>query len=172
MNSLGHVITENWFTYSGEALAKYRYRYDQSGNVVMSLDILNGIEYNYYYKGERIQRATESAIEFASSLGSDAVTSKKVSAGSIFEALVCAFVAGVATMIFSGNLPAKKISKYNKQLLRHLQKKKWKIIRSGIRTFWNHVKVFISRYWNGSVAVAIFGTSSHTFCKAVVLNSN
>ena len=62
-NSLGHVITENWFTSSGEALAKYRYGYDQSGNLAKSLDILNSIEYNYYYKDERIQRATESTVE-------------------------------------------------------------------------------------------------------------
>ena len=44
-------------------MAKYRYGYDQAGNLVKSLDILNGIEYNYYYKGECIQRATESAVE-------------------------------------------------------------------------------------------------------------
>ena len=49
--------------FSTRAMAKYRYGYDQNGNLVKSLDILNKTEYNYYYKGEKLSRMTESSVE-------------------------------------------------------------------------------------------------------------
>ena len=86
-NSTGQVVLEAWFKKDGTAMAKYRYGYDQNGNLVKSLDILNKTEYNYYYKGEKLSRVTESSVELQTVDGytAETVTSKTLKATVLYQ---------------------------------------------------------------------------------------
>lgn len=57
----------------GNIIAKYKYSYDGSGNIVRILDMLSEIEYTYTYEQGRIIRATEARV----SLNDNASATKK-----------------------------------------------------------------------------------------------
>ena len=61
-NSVGQMVAEKWYNAANTLIAHYKYVYDGQGNIVRSLDILAGIEYNYTYENGRIVRAAESSI--------------------------------------------------------------------------------------------------------------
>ena len=61
-NSVGQMVAEKWYNAANTLTAHYKYVYDGQGNIVRSLDILAGIEYNYTYENGRIVRAAESSI--------------------------------------------------------------------------------------------------------------
>ena len=61
-NSIGQMVAEKWYNAANTLTAHYKYVYDGQGNIVRSLDILAGIEYNYTYENGRIVRAAESSI--------------------------------------------------------------------------------------------------------------
>ncbi len=61
-NSVGQMVAEKWYNAANTLTAHYKYVYDGQGNIVRSLDILAGIEYNYAYENGRIVRAAESSI--------------------------------------------------------------------------------------------------------------
>ena len=58
-NSFGQLVTEKWFDSAETLTAHYKYIYDGEGNIVRSLDILSGKEYNYIYEKGVIARANE-----------------------------------------------------------------------------------------------------------------
>ena len=58
-NSFGQLVTEKWFDSADALTAHYKYIYDGEGNIVRSLDILSGKEYNYIYEKGVIARANE-----------------------------------------------------------------------------------------------------------------
>ena len=63
-NGYGQLIAERWFSPadSNNPIAYYKYAYDNSGNIVRSIDLLSQKEYNYVYDNGRITRATECFI--------------------------------------------------------------------------------------------------------------
>lgn len=61
-NSVGQMVAEKWYNAANTLTAHYKYVYDGQGNIVRSLDILAGIEYNHTYENGRIVRAAESSI--------------------------------------------------------------------------------------------------------------
>ena len=64
-----------WFiTAFATPIAHYKYVYNESGNIVRSIDITAKKEYNYEYEEGRIIRATEANIE----LNGEIVTSKVI----------------------------------------------------------------------------------------------
>ena len=80
-NAIGQMVAERWFETEAQAtdstatpMAHYKYVYDGDGNIVRSLDMTAGKEYNYEYEEGRIVRATEADIE----LNSEIVTSKVI----------------------------------------------------------------------------------------------
>ena len=64
-NSIGQMVAEAWYDKNGVEIARYKYVYDGSGNIVRSIDISGKKEYNYEYEESRIVRATESDIELS-----------------------------------------------------------------------------------------------------------
>ena len=60
-NGDGQLISEKWYSASAdtEPTAHYRYVYDNSGNIVRSIDIKALREYNYTYENGRIIRSVE-----------------------------------------------------------------------------------------------------------------
>ena len=58
-NSIGQMTAEKWYNIAGTVKAEYRYVYDGKGNIVRSIDITGGKEYNYIYEEDRIVSATE-----------------------------------------------------------------------------------------------------------------
>ena len=48
-NGVGHLTAEKWFNKDNALIAHYKYVYDNSGNIVRSIDILSEKEYNYIY---------------------------------------------------------------------------------------------------------------------------
>lgn len=45
-NSVGQLVAEKWFNKDNALIAHYKYVYDNSGNIVRSIDILSEKEYN------------------------------------------------------------------------------------------------------------------------------
>ncbi len=86
----------------------------------------------------------------------------------VFEALICAFIVAIISMCLSNGLSASKITKYNKQLLSHLRKKKWAIIKKAIRTFFKHIKTHLVRYFPSSFFISMFGVTAHSVSKGVI----
>ena len=58
-NSFGQLVTEKWFDNADTLTAHYKYIYDGEGNIVRSLDILSGKEYNYIYEKGVMVRSNE-----------------------------------------------------------------------------------------------------------------
>ena len=73
-NSIGQMVAEAWYDKNGVEIARYKYVYDGSGNIVRSIDISGKKEYNYEYEEGRIVRATEADIE----LSGEITTSKVI----------------------------------------------------------------------------------------------
>lgn len=75
-NGYGQLIAEKWYSAAAdtEPAAHYRYVYDNSGNIVRSIDIKEEKEYNYTYEEGRIVRATEYGITLDESLNVTAKT--------------------------------------------------------------------------------------------------
>lgn len=63
-NSIGQMIAEKWYDKENVQIAYYKYTYDGAGNIVRSIDILHGKEYNYYYEKEALSRSVECAVTF------------------------------------------------------------------------------------------------------------
>ena len=61
-NSIGQMISEIWSDTNDCIVAHYKYAYDGEGNIVRSIDICDGKEYNYIYEGDKLVRATEYSI--------------------------------------------------------------------------------------------------------------
>ena len=80
-NSIGQMVAEKWFETEAAAasstatpIAHYKYVYDNSGNIVRSIDICAKKEYTYQYEEGRIIRAAEADIE----LSGEIVTAKVI----------------------------------------------------------------------------------------------
>ena len=73
-NSIGQMVAEAWSDKNGVEIARYKYVYDGSGNIVRSIDIFAKKEYNYEYEEGRIVRATEADI----TLSGEIITSKDI----------------------------------------------------------------------------------------------
>ena len=75
-NGYGQLIAEKWYSAAAdtEPAAHYRYVYDNSGNIVRSIDIKEEKEYNYTYEEGRIVRAAEYGITLDESLNVTAKT--------------------------------------------------------------------------------------------------
>lgn len=60
-NSIGQMISEKWYDDANETnlIAHYKYVYDGQGNIVRSIDICGGKEYNYIYEDDKLVRAIE-----------------------------------------------------------------------------------------------------------------
>ena len=72
-NAVGQMVAEKWYNAENVETARYKYVYDGQGNIVRSLDILQGKEYTYTYEDSRIVRAAESDITVDAN---DTVTAK------------------------------------------------------------------------------------------------
>lgn len=73
-NSIGQMVAEAWFDANNVETARYKYVYDDNGNIVRSIDITAKKEYNYEHEEGRIVRATEADI----SLSGEIVISKVI----------------------------------------------------------------------------------------------
>ena len=69
-NAIGQMVAERWFETETAAtsstatpIAHCKYACDSDGNILCSLDMTAGKEYNYEYEEGRIVRATEADIE-------------------------------------------------------------------------------------------------------------
>lgn len=60
-NSIGQMVSEKWYADETETnlIAHYKYVYDGQGNIVRSIDICGGKEYNYIYEDDKLVRAIE-----------------------------------------------------------------------------------------------------------------
>ena len=65
-NSYGQLVAEKWFATETDTdpCAYYKYVYDNSGNIVRSIDITAQKEYNYTYDNGRIERSAEYDVTF------------------------------------------------------------------------------------------------------------
>ena len=65
-NGKGQIIAEKWYNTATdtEPMAYYKYVYDNAGNIVRSIDIKAGKEYNYTYEGGRLVRSAEHNVTF------------------------------------------------------------------------------------------------------------
>ena len=73
-NKLGQLTAEKWYDADKLLVAHYRYAYDEQGNIVRSIDMWAGKEYNYEYDDGHIVRATECKI----TVSGEIVTSKRL----------------------------------------------------------------------------------------------
>lgn len=69
-NSIGRMISEKWYETVAQAtdenatpVAHYKYVYDGQGNIVSSLDLVEGKEYNYEYAEGHVIRFTECNVQ-------------------------------------------------------------------------------------------------------------
>ena len=67
-NSKGELVGETWTDAAGTTAARYRYVYDDAGNLVRSLDFVGEKEYNYTYKDNTLVRATEASVTFTNDI--------------------------------------------------------------------------------------------------------
>ena len=73
-NSIGQLVAEKWFNKDNTLIAHYKYVYDNSGNIVRSIDILGEKEYNYIYnEGSLIE-----AITYSIELNGEIVVGKSI----------------------------------------------------------------------------------------------
>ena len=63
-NSVGQLVAEKWFNKDNALIAHYKYVYDNSGNIVRSIDICAKKEYNYIYNEGTLIEAITYSIEF------------------------------------------------------------------------------------------------------------
>ena len=70
-NGLGELIAERWYESEAQAadstatpIAHYKYVYDEAGNIVRSIDISAGKEYDYNYEGGLLKYAAEYNVTF------------------------------------------------------------------------------------------------------------
>ncbi len=76
-NTAGQMIGEKWFDTDSNLTEEYKYTYDNSGNIVRSIDIFANEEYNYEYEDGKIIRSTECDIILSEA--KDIVLSKTLS---------------------------------------------------------------------------------------------
>ena len=62
-NSVGQLVAEKWFNKDNALIAHYKYVYDNSGNIVRSIDICAKKEYNYIYNEGTLIEAITYSIE-------------------------------------------------------------------------------------------------------------
>ena len=83
-NALGQMIAETWYGTDENdntvLTAKYKYVYDNNGNIVRTIDILSLKEYNYIYEDNRLTKATEYNI----TLGSNELVTAKTVKNTVF----------------------------------------------------------------------------------------
>ena len=73
-NSVGQLVAEKWYNSTKTLIAHYKYVYDNSGNIVRSIDILGEKEYNYIYtEGSLIE-----AITYSIELNGEIVVGKSI----------------------------------------------------------------------------------------------
>ena len=73
-NSVGQLVAEKWYNSTKTLIAHYKYVYDNSGNIVRSIDILGEKEYNYIYnEGSLIE-----AITYSIELNDEIVVGKSI----------------------------------------------------------------------------------------------
>ncbi|MBE6645409.1 MAG: hypothetical protein E7612_08555, partial [Ruminococcaceae bacterium] len=62
-NGVGQLVAEKWFNKNNVLVAHYKYVYDNSGNIVRSIDMMEEKEYNYIYDEGILIKAITYAIE-------------------------------------------------------------------------------------------------------------
>ncbi len=65
-NALGQMTAETWYDANNNVTARYKYVYDNNGNIVRTIDILSLKEYNYIYEDSRLTKAVEYNIALGS----------------------------------------------------------------------------------------------------------
>lgn len=62
-NGVGQLVSEKWFDKNNALIAHYKYVYDNSGNIVRSIDITGAKEYTYVYTEGTLNEAKAYAIK-------------------------------------------------------------------------------------------------------------
>ena len=85
----------------------------------------------------------------------------------LVEAILCGAIAAVIDLLLSGSgtLNNNTLKKYSKQLLSHLKKGKWKIVKKGIASFLKKTVKYFKEYISNSIVCSIVGISTQNITK-------